>query len=312
MAVIPGTDFDIFPLNLGGNTFGWTTDEQQSFAVLDAFREAGGNFVDTADMYSVWAEGNAGGESERVLGAYLRARGGADDLIIATKSGALEPHTGRTRTATTAAVDASLTRLGVDTIDIFYHHHDDDSVSIGEQIAIAEDLIAAGKIRHLALSNYSPQRLREFFEQSADSPARPVAVQPQYNLLARRDYETGIRPVVDEFGPAVFPYFALASGLLTGKYSSRADLEGRARQGFAEGLATDDAFVVVNELRAVAGELGAAPATVALAWLLARGVTAPIASATRVDQLPDLMAAPTLVLDDAHLTRLDNASAAFA
>ena len=312
MAMIPGTDFDIFPLNLGGNTFGWTTDQQQSFAVLDAFREAGGNFVDTADMYSAWAEGNTGGESEQVLGAYLRARGGADDLIIATKSGALKPHTGRTRAATMAAVDTSLTRLDVDIIDIFYHHHDDETVSIDDQIATAEDLITAGKIRHLALSNYSPERLREFFDKSTDSPARPVAIQPQYNLLTRRDYETGIRPVVDEFGPAVFPYFALASGLLTGKYSSREDLEGRARQDFAEGLATDDAFTVVNELRAVAVEIGAAPATVALAWLLARGVTAPIASATRVDQLPDLMAAPSLVLDEHHLTRLDNVSAPFA
>lgn len=309
MVHIKGTDFDIFPLNLGGNTFGWTTDQEQSFAVLDAFRDAGGNFVDTADMYSAWADGNEGGDSEKVLGAYLKARGGADDLIIATKSGALEPHTGRSRDATFAAVDASRARLGVETIDIFYYHHDDETISIEDQIATAEELIAAGKIKHLALSNYSPERLREFFEKSADSTARPVAVQPQYNLLTRHDYETGIRPIVDEFGPAVFPYFALASGLLTGKYSSKEDLEGRARAGFAEGQATDEAFALITELRAVADELDSAPATVALAWLLAKGVTAPIASATSPDQLPELMAAPTLKLDDAHLTRLDAASA---
>lgn len=308
MVHIKGTDFDIFPLNLGGNTFGWTTDQEQSFAVLDAFRDAGGNFVDTADMYSVWAEGNKGGDSEEVLGAYLKARGGADNLIIATKSGALEPHTGRSRDATFAAVDASLARLGVETIDIFYYHYDDETVSIEDQITTAEELIAAGKIKHLALSNYSPERLREFFEKTTGSTASPVAIQPQYNLLARKDYETGIRPIVDEFGSAVFPYFALASGLLTGKYSSKEDLAGRARAGFAEGQATDEAFALIAELRAVANELDSAPATVALAWLLAKGVTAPIASATSPDQLPELMAASTLKLDHTHLTRLDAAS----
>lgn len=312
MTIINGTNLDIFPLNLGGNTFGWTTNQEQSFAVLDAFRAAGGNFVDTADLYSIWGEGNRGGESEEVLGAYLKARNGADELIIATKSGALDPHTGRSREATFAAVDASLQRLGVEAIDIFYYHYDDETVSIEDQIAIAEELISSGRIKHLALSNYSPARLREFFFKSADSAARPVAIQPQYNLLARKDYETGIRPIVDEFGPAVFPYFALASGLLTGKYSSKEDLEGRARQGFAEGLATDEAFAVVSELRAIADELGSAPATVALAWLLAKGATAPIASATTTEQLPELLAAPALVLDQAHLARLDEASASFA
>lgn len=313
MTRIKGTTFDIFPLNLGGNTFGWTTDREQSFAVLDAFREAGGNFIDTADMYSAWIDGNKGGESEEVLGAYLQAHDGAtDDLIIATKSGALEPHTGRSRDATFAAVDASLARLGVESIDIFYYHYDDETVSIEDQITTAEELIAAGKIKHLALSNYSPERLREFFEKTADSPAHPVAIQPQYNLLARQDYETGIRPIVEEFGPAVFPYFALASGLLTGKYSSREDLEGRARQGSIEGMATEEAFAVVDELRSIAAEVDSAPATVALAWLLANGATAPIASATTVEQLPELMAAPFLKLSAGQLARLDAVSAPFA
>lgn len=311
MTQIKGTDLDIFPINLGGNTFGWTTDQEASFAVLDAFIEAGGNFVDTADLYSVWAEGNKGGESEEVLGAYIKARG-ADKLIIATKSGGLEPHDGRSRESTFAAVDASLGRLGIETIDIFYYHYDDESVSIDDQIAIAAELIESGKIKHLALSNYSPERLREFFEKSDGTVARPVAIQPAYNLLTRKDYETGIRPIVDEFGPAVFTYFSLASGLLTGKYSSKEDLEGRARQGMAEGMATDEAFALIEELRAVANELNTAPATVALAWLIAKGVTAPIASATSVEQLPELMSAPSLKLDDAHLARLDAASATFA
>jgi aryl-alcohol dehydrogenase-like predicted oxidoreductase len=311
MTRIKGTDFDIYPLNLGGNTFGWTSDREQSFAVIDAFTAAGGNFIDTADLYAVWQEDGRGGESETGLGEYIRTRG-KGDLIIATKSGALEPHTGRNREATNAAVDASLERLGLETIDIFYHHHDDETVSIEEQIMIAEELIEAGKIRHLALSNYSPERLREFFGKSADSPARPVAVQPAYNLLTRKDYETGIKPIVDEFGPAVFSYFSLASGLLTGKYRSREDLEGKARQGFAEGQATEDAFRVIEVLREVANEANAEPATVALAWLLAKGVTAPIASASTAEQLPALMAAPTLELSAEQVARLDKASAVFA
>ncbi|RSZ61694.1 aldo/keto reductase [Corynebacterium hylobatis] len=311
MTHIKGTDFDIYPLNLGGNTFGWTSDREQSFAVLDAFVAAGGNFIDTADLYAVWQEDGRGGESEIVLGEYLKARG-KGDLIIATKSGGLEPHTGRSREATNAAVDASLERLGLETIDIFYHHYDDETVSIEEQITIAEELIKAGKIKHLALSNYSPERLREFFEKSADSPARPVAVQPAYNLLTRKDYETGIKPIVDEFGPAVFTYFSLASGLLTGKYAAKEDLEGKARQGFAEGQATDDAFATIEVLREVAKETGAEPATVALAWLMAKGVTAPIASASTADQLPALMAAPKLELSAEQVARLDEASAVFA
>lgn len=311
MTHIKGTDFDIYPLNLGGNTFGWTSDKEQSFAVIDAFVAAGGNFIDTADLYAVWQEDGRGGESEIVLGEYLKARG-KGDLIIATKSGGLEPHTGRSREATHAAVDASLERLGLETIDIFYHHYDDEDVSIEEQITIAEELIKAGKIKHLALSNYSPERLREFFEQSADSPAHPVAIQPAYNLLTRKDYETGIKPVVDEFGPAVFSYFSLASGLLTGKYAAKEDLEGTARQGFAEGQATDDAFATIEVLREVAAEANAAPATVALAWLLAKGVTAPIASASTAGQLPALMAAGQLELSAGQVARLDEASAVFA
>lgn len=311
MTRIKGTEFDIFPLNLGGNTFGWTTDREQSFAVLDAFVEAGGNFVDTADMYSAWVKGNKGGESEEILGSYIASRG-AGTLIIATKSGALEPNKGRSRAATFAAVDASRVRLGVETIDIFYYHYDDDAVSIEEQIDIATDLIAAGKIKHLALSNYSAEHLREFFNKAAGTVAAPVAIQPPYNLLTRRDYETGIRPIVEDFGPAVFSYFSLASGLLTGKYRSKQDLEGHARQGFAEAQATEKAFEVVDVLRSIAKESDSAPPTVALAWLIAKGVTAPIASATSVEQLPELMAAPKLTLDDAQISRLDDASAPFA
>lgn len=311
MAEIKGTEFDIFPLNLGGNSFGWTADRVATFAVLDAFVEAGGNFVDTADSYSAWAEGNEGGESEREIGAWLKERG-SDKLIIATKSGALDGVDGRSRKATFDAVNGSLERLGVESIDIFYYHYDDEEVSIDEQVEIANDLIAQGKIKHLALSNYTPERLVEFFEKSEGTPARPVALQPNYNLLARKDYEQGIKPIVDKYDVAVFPYFSLAAGLLTGKYASKEEIAGKQRSGQLEGYATDDAFAVVDELRAVADELDAAPTTVALAWLIAHGITAPIASVSKVEQLSDLMAVKDLKLSAEQLARLDKASEPFA
>lgn len=311
MAVIKGTEFDVFPLNLGGNTFGWTSDREATFAVLDAFVAAGGNFVDTADSYSSWVPGNEGGESERALGAWIKERG-ADKLIIATKSGALEAVAGRSREATFRAVEGSLERLGVESIDIFYYHYDDETVSIEEQIIIAQDLIAQGKIKHLALSNYTPERLAEFFEKSAGTSAQPVALQPHYNLVARKDYEEKVQPLVEKHDVAVFPYFALAAGLLTGKYTSKGDIAGKARVGQLERYATDEAFAVVTELQAVADELGAAPTTVALAWLIAHGVTAPIASVSKVEQLADLMAVKDLGLSAEQIARLDKVSEPFA
>lgn len=311
VTVIKGTEFDVFPLNLGGNTFGWTSNREQTFAVLDAFVAAGGNFVDTADSYSAWVEGNEGGESERELGAWIKERG-ADKLIIATKSGALEPVAGRSREATFKAVEGSLERLGVESIDIFYYHYDDEAVSIDEQVAIANDLIAQGKIKHLALSNYSAERLAEFFEKSVGTPAQPVALQPHYNLVSRKDYEENVQPLAEKHGVAVFPYFALAAGLLTGKYTSKEDISGKARAGQLDRYASDEAFAVVTELRAVADELGVTPTTVALAWLVAHGVTAPIASVSKVEQLKDLMAVKDVELSAEQLARLDKVSEPFA
>lgn len=311
MTVIKGTEFDVFPLNLGGNTFGWTSHGEDTFAVLDAFVAGGGNFVDTADLYSTWAEGNEGGESERELGAWIK-KNGADKLIIATKSGALKGVEGRSREATFKAVEGSLERLGVDAIDIFYYHYDDEAVSIDEQVAIAQDLISEGKIKHLALSNYAPDRLEEFFEKSAGTPAQPVALQPHYNLLARKEYEETVRPLVEKHGVAVFPYFALAAGLLTGKYESKEDIAGKARAGQLDGYATDEAFAVVSEVRAIAKEAGVAPTTVALAWLIAHGVTAPVASVSKVEQLEDLLAVKDLKLSAEQVARLDKVSEPFA
>ena len=219
MTRIPRTDLDIYPLNLGGNTFGWTSDRDASFAVLEAFVEAGGNFIYTEDIYSVRAEGHEGGESENVIGEWLTARGTRDDVIIATKVGGLPTRPGLSVENVEAALAESLKRLQTDYVDsALYAHYDDENVAIIEQVRHAHSLVESGKVKHLALSNYSPERMREWFETAkAEGLTVPVAIQPQYNLLHRKDYEQGYGPIAQEFEAAVFPYFALASGVLTGE-----------------------------------------------------------------------------------------------
>jgi len=313
MTRIPRTTLDIFPLNLGGNTFGWTSDRDASFAVLDAFTAAGGNFIDTADSYSVWAEGNSGGESERVIGEWMSARGNRDDLVIATKVGGLPTRPGLSRENVNVALDESLKRLQTDRVDLYYAHYDDEGISIGEQARIAHDLVESGRVRHIGLSNYTPERMREWFEVARrDGLTLPVAIQPQYNLLARKDYEQGYAPIAREFDAAVFPYFALASGFLTGKYRTAADFEGKARSGFAAAHLTEDGLEVIDALVKIADARTSEPATVALAWLLAKGAAAPIASASRPEQLPALMAVRDLTLTAEEVAELDRASQAFA
>ncbi|MGO1543849.1 MAG: aldo/keto reductase [Gulosibacter sp.] len=313
MTRIPRTELDIFPLNLGGNTFGWTSDRDASFAVLDAFVEAGGNFIDTADSYAQWQEGSDGGDSERILGEWLQARGNRKDVIIATKVGGLTSRQGLSRENADLALNESLERLQTDYVDIYYAHYDDESVSIDEQVQIAHDLVQSGRVHHIALSNFTPERMREWFETATEKGLTvPVAIQPQYNLVSRADYEQGYAPIARDFDAAVFPFFALASGFLTGKYRKAEDLEGAARQGMASGYATDEGFNVVDALVEVAEARGDEPTTVALAWLLAKGVTAPIASASKTEQLPAIMAAPALELTAEEITKLDEASASFA
>lgn len=313
MAAIARTDLDVFPLNLGGNTFGWTSDRSTSFAVLDAFTEAGGNFVDTADVYSAWGEGHTGGESETVLGEWLAARGNRDDVVLATKVGSLSQRPGLGRENVVRALEESLRRLGTDRVDLYYAHRDDESVPVAEQAATFDELVRSGKVRAVGLSNYTPERLREWFETAErEHLTVPAAIQPEYHLVGRRSYEQDVAPIAREFGAAVFPYFGLASGFLTGKYRTAADLEGRVRGGAAGAHLNEQGLAVVDALVDVAGTRGVEPATVALAWLLAKGVTAPIASASRVEQVPALMAAPGLELTGEEVEALDLASQPFA
>ena len=313
MTRIPRTSLDVFPLNLGANPFGWTADREETFAILDAFVADGGNFLDTADSYSAWADGNSGGESESLIGDWLQERGTRAEMIIATKVGGKPSHKGLARETVLSALDASLERLQIDQIDLYYFHHDDESVAIADQVATSQEILESGKVKHVALSNYTPGRMREFFETARDTKATlPVAIQPHYNLIHRRDFEAKYRPIAREFQVAVFPYFALASGVLTGKYHSKADIEGQARQGFAEELITESSLAVVDELTRIATKRKSEPSTIALAWLLAKGVTAPIASVSEPGQLAALMAATKVELSTEEVEQLDKVSAPFA
>ncbi|MFC7456723.1 aldo/keto reductase [Brachybacterium sp. GCM10030267] len=313
MTLIPRTELDVFPLNLGGNTFGWTSDRETSFAVLDAYVAAGGNFIDTADGYSAWVEGNSGGESETVLGQWMAERGNRDQLVIATKVGSKPDRKGLEAANVEAALTESLQRLQTDVIDLYYLHFDDESVAIADQVRTFHGLVESGRVRHIALSNFSPERMREWFETAQrEGLTVPEAIQPQYNLLHRADYENSYGPIAREFDVAVFPYFALASGVLTGKYRSREDLEGRARKGMAQSLVTDESLAVVDALEKVASAHGAEITSVALAWLLTKGVTAPIASASTTEQVPALIAAASLELSAEEVAALDEVSRPFA
>ncbi|PFG28878.1 predicted oxidoreductase [Corynebacterium renale] len=308
---IPNTDLSVYPLVLGANTFGWTSPRDECFQVMDEYWQHGGNFIDTADSYSHWAPGNKGGESEQLIGEWIAHRG-KRNVIVATKSGGLEGVKGRSRKATTEAVEGSLKRLQMESIDLFYYHHDDESVSIDEQVSIAIDLINEGKIRYLGLSNYSPERMREFFQKSRGTKAQPVAIQPHYNLLHRRDAERDYMPIAHAHEAAVFPYFALAAGVLTGKYSKRSDLEGKAREGMAAQYLEPGAQPVIQAVREVAQNRGLEPATVALCWIRAQGAEAPIASVSRPEQLPALIASVGYDLNPRELAFLNEASNTFA
>ncbi|CAH0260486.1 aldo/keto reductase [Rhodococcus fascians] len=314
MVAIGTSDLDIFPLALGGNTFGWTSDEDTSFDILDAFTAGGGNFVDTADSYSAFADGNSGGESETIIGKWMTARGNRDDVVLATKVSQHPEFRGLAPDNIRAAADASLARLQTDHIDVYYAHYDDDKTPLVESLAAFDDLVRAGKVRHVAISNYSPARVREWLGLAKENGfAAPIALQPHYNLVARRDYEGELQALAVDNGLGVFPYFSLAAGFLTGKYRTREDLAGTQRERLTTGYFSDAGLAVVQGLQEIADSRSAELSSVALAWLLARpGITAPIASASSLAQVPALLDAPTLRLTSHEVDTLTGLSDAVA
>lgn len=304
-------DLDVFPLALGGNVFGWTADKAASFEILDAYAAAGGDFVDTADSYMASASGNSGGESETIIGEWAASRGNRDDLVIATKVGRHPARRGLSAPNIRAAADDSLRRLRTDRIDLYFTHFDDPSVPVEEIMTALDELVTAGKVRHIAVSNIEPDRLRASLEFSErEGTARYVAIQPHYNLVSRDTYEGPRRDLAERYGLAAVPYYGLASGFLTGKYRPGTTVDS-ARAGRAgRHLDTERGRRVLAELDLVAEEQGTAVATVALAWLAAQPtVAAPIASARTLDQLPPLVEVARTTLTGGQLDRLTAASA---
>ncbi|MFI9394886.1 aldo/keto reductase [Streptomyces bauhiniae] len=305
------SSLEVFPLALGGNVFGWTADRDTSFAVLDAYLAAGGNFIDTADSYSAWVEGNQGGESETLIGEWVRARGVRDQVVIATKVSQHPEYKGLGAANIKAAADASLRRLGTDHIDLYYTHFDQPEVPVEEIIGALDELVRAGKVRYIGASNISAERLKESLEFSDRAGlARYVALQPHYNLVSRDTYEGPLQDVAAHEGLSAVPYFALASGFLTGKYRPGTTVESARAGSAAKHLDSERGQKVLAALDEVAAAHDTAVATVALAWLAAQPtVAAPIASARTVDQLPALVDVAELTLTPAELERLTEASA---
>lgn len=305
------SDLEVFPLALGGNVFGWTADQDRSFAVLDAYTAAGGNFVDTADSYSAWVDGNSGGESESVLGAWFAARGNRDDVVLATKVSQHPEYPGLSAANIKAAADASLRRLRTDHIDLYYTHFDKPEVPVEEIVGALDELVRAGKVRHIAASNISAERLAASLEFSdREGLARYVALQPHYNLVSRDTYEGPLRDVAERSGLAAVPYYALAAGFLTGKYRPGTSVDSPRAGGAAKHLETERGRRVLAALDEIAEAHGAPVATVALAWLAAQPtVAAPIASARTVEQLPALLGVAELSLTDDEIATLTRASA---
>ena len=303
------TDLEVFPLNLGGNAFGWTADREATFAVLDAYREAGGNFLDTADVYSNWVPGHAGGESERLIGAWLSSRGCRDEFIVATKVGMGGPDLGKglSPDQVKRGCEASLGRLGIERIDLFYAHQDDPATPLEQSMRAFDALVREGKARVIGASNYTAPRLAEALDVSARHGLASYAVlQTRHNLVVRGEYEGALSELCLARGLGVCTFPALASGFLTGKYRTGEKATG-ARAGGAQRYLDDPAAMArLERVRAVASQHGATPAQVALAWQLHQPfVTAPIASATNASQVRELASSVELRLDARDMATLD-------
>ncbi len=302
----------VYPITFGGNVFGWTADEKTSFSLLDGFVGAGFNFIDTADVYSRWHPGNTGGESEVIIGNWLKARGGREKIVLATKLG-IEMAPGKkglSRKYMMQAVEDSLRRLQTDYIDLYQSHRDDPETPIEETLSAYADLIKQGKVREVGASNFSAERMAESLKISTEKGLpRYQSLQPQYSLVERTEFEGPLEELCLREKIGVIGYYSLASGFLTGKYRSKADMEGRLRGARVEKYLNDYGFGVVAALDDVAKRYNVKPGQVAIAWLIARpSVTAPIASATNLEQLKELMGAAEVRLDAAAIQQIDAAS----
>ncbi len=304
---------EVAPLAFGGNVFGWTVDEPTSFELLDRFVASGFNLIDTADVYSKWSPGNKGGESETILGNWLKRSGNRRKVAIATKVGSeMAPGSkGLSRAYIVRAVEDSLKRLQTDYIDLYQSHIDDAETPLEETLEAYAQLVKQGKVRAIGASNYGAERLAQALEVSQQHGYPGYqSLQPEYNLYDRASYETKLEPICQKHALGVIPYFSLASGFLTGKYRSEDDVSKSARAKFVKKYLNERGFRILQALDQVAGRLHSTPAQVSLAWLLARpSITAPIASATSLDQLKDLMEATELELDRPAIELLNQASA---
>jgi aryl-alcohol dehydrogenase-like predicted oxidoreductase len=307
------TDLAIVPVVFGGNVFGWTADEARSFELLDAFVDRGFNCIDTADVYSRWVSGHVGGESETIIGKWLKQSGKRDKVVLLTKVGNEMPSVGKglSKKYILEEVEQSLKRLQTDSIDLYQSHTDDQSVALEETLEAYAQLIDEGKVQYIGASNYTGARLAEA-EELSERKKLPAykTLQPEYNLHARQGYEQDLAPVAAKYGLGVIPYFTLASGFLTGKYQSVEDAKGAKREGMVQKYFDERGMKILKALKQVSEETGAEQAAVSLAWLLEQPtITAPIASATSIKQMEALFAAVELKLTAAQLALLTDASA---
>jgi len=307
------SDLYIAPLVLGGNVFGWTIDEQQSFAILDSFAEKGFNSIDTADVYSRWAPGNKGGESEAIIGKWMKVRNNRDKMVVATKVGADmgQGHKDIRGQYILQEIDQSLQRLQTDYIDLYFTHWDDNTTPVEETLSAYDKLIKTGKIRWIGASNLSPQRLQASLDASENKGLPKYEVfQPEYNLYNRQGFEQGVGPICKENNIGIVCYYSLASGFLSGKYRSEKDLGKSVRGGGVKKYLNERGMNILNALDAVSAKHNTTPSAVALAWLMhSPVVTAPIASATKESHVQSFVDAASLQLDKEDMQRLNSASA---
>ena len=302
---IPKTELSVYPLCLGGNVFGWSADEAQSHDVLDAYASVGGNFIDTADVYSEWKDGNNGGDSEAIIGSWLKKRGTRSEVVIATKVAKLSTRPGLSAANIKAAVDESLKRLQSDYIDIYYAHEDDQNTPLEETLSAFDEIVKSGKVRYIAASNYNSARLKEAIEISkANNFAQYIAIQNHYNLLERKEYESDMAPALKELGLSGIPFFALARGFLSGKYRKGATVESVRAGGVANYL-NDAGYALLEKLDVLAKSHNASVSAIAIAWLRAQPtISAPIASARTVAQLNEIV--PIVALTSEELASFTN------